>query len=83
MTPESELRLRELCADVLALDPTTIDDTTSTDTVEGWDSLAHMNLILALEEAFDISIPDEEAADVTSYALIRLVVAEQLSAAAS
>lgn len=83
MTPESELRLRDLCADVLALDRGAIDDTTSTDTVDGWDSLAHMNLILALEEAFEISIPDEEAADLTSYALIRLVVAEQLTAAAS
>lgn len=82
MTPDTEQRLRELIADVLALDPAAVGEDTSTDTVAGWDSLAHMNLILALEEAFEIAIPDEESADLTSYPLIRLVVAEQLVAAA-
>ena len=43
-----------------------------------WDSLAQLNLILALEEEFGIEIPDEEAAELTSYPLIRLVVNEQL-----
>jgi acyl carrier protein len=81
MTPETELRLRALIADVLALDADAVGEDTSTDTVADWDSLAHMNLILALEEAFDITIPDEESADLTSYPLIRLVVAEQLEGA--
>jgi acyl carrier protein len=82
MTPDTEQRLRELIADVLALDPAEVGEDTSTDTVDGWDSLAHMNLVLALEEAFEITIPDEESADLTSYPLIRLVVAEQLAAIA-
>jgi len=48
------------------------------DTVEAWDSIKHMNLVLAIEEEFGISIPDEDAANITSYPLIRLVLNEQL-----
>jgi acyl carrier protein len=40
-----------------------------------------MNLIIALESAFDITIPDEEVASLTSYPIIKAVVEEQLSRA--
>ena len=76
-----ETRLKGVVADVLEVDPAGIDDNFSMDSVEKWDSLRHMNLVLAIEEAFDITIPDDEAADVTSWPLIRLVVAEQLGTA--
>ena len=35
-----------------------------------------MNLVIALEEEFGVSIPDDEAANITSYALIRVVLEE-------
>ena len=44
----------------------------------GADSLDTVELVMAFEEEFGIEIPDEEAAELTSYPLIRLVVAEQL-----
>ena len=46
------------------------------DTIKSWDSLKHINLVLALEEEFGVSIPDEEAANITSYTLIKLVLEE-------
>ena len=76
-----EDRLKQVVADVLEEDPATIGPDFSMDTVERWDSLRHMTLVLAIEDAFDITIPDEEAADITSWPLIRMVVAEQLDAA--
>lgn len=79
MSPELERRLREIVADVLGLDPASVGEDTTTDTVDGWDSLAHMNLILAVEEELGVGVPDEDAADLTSYPLLRLVVAEQLA----
>ena len=51
------------------------------DSVEQWDSLRHMTLVLAIEDAFAITIPDEEAANITSWPLIRIVVEEQVGAA--
>lgn len=35
-----------------------------------WDSLRHMNLILALEEEFNVSFTDEEITDMLSLDLI-------------
>jgi acyl carrier protein len=76
-----EEKLKQVIADVLEEDQSMIGPDFSMDTVERWDSLRHMTLVLAIEEAFDITIPDEEAADITSWPLIRLVVAEQVGAA--
>jgi acyl carrier protein len=77
----SEEKLRGVVASMLELDPGDIGPTTSTDTVDHWDSVRHMNLIIALESAFDITIPDEEVASLTSYPIIKAVVEEQLSRA--
>lgn len=76
----NEVDLKRVIGAVLDLPAESIDESASVDTIENWTSLAQLNLILALEEEFDIQIPDEEAADLTSYPLIRLVVQEQLAA---
>jgi acyl carrier protein len=77
----SEERLKAVMGAILEIPPEGIGAGTSTDTVEGWDSLKHMRLIIALEEAFDVTIPDEEVATMTSYEIVKLVVAEQAGAA--
>jgi acyl carrier protein len=77
----SEEKLRAVVASMLELDPAAVGPTTSTDTVDQWDSVRHMNLIIALEGAFGITIPDEEVATLTSYPIIKAVVEEQLSRA--
>ncbi|MBK6854524.1 MAG: acyl carrier protein [Burkholderiales bacterium] len=74
----NEQALRQLMATVLRIPADSINDDTSMDTVAGWDSLKHMNLVLAIEEEFKVSIPDEDAANITSYPLIKLVLAEVL-----
>jgi acyl carrier protein len=72
----NEQALRELMASVLRVPAQSITQDTSMDNVPTWDSLKHMNLVLALEEEFKVSIPDEDAANITSYALIKLVLDE-------
>ena len=71
-----EVVLRQVMAAVLKVDPEDIGPHSSNDNIPNWDSLKHMNLVLALEEEFAVTIPDEEAANITSYALIKLVLAE-------
>jgi acyl carrier protein len=39
-----------------------------------WDSMHHLNFVLVTEQTFDISIPDEKAADIASYADMLLLV---------
>lgn len=73
-----EAKLKSVIATVLEIEPTDIDENSSMDTIEAWDSIKHMDLILSLEEEFGVSVPDEEAGDLTSYALIKLVMKELL-----
>ena len=67
-------------ATLLTVDIVAIDSEASMDTIPTWDSLRHMNLVLALEEEFKVSIPDEDAGNITSYKLIKLVIEELLQA---
>jgi len=75
-----EGKLKGVVGAVLELEPAAVGDGTSADTVEGWDSLKQMNLVIALEEAFGVTIPDEDVAGLTSYPVIRAVLREQLAA---
>lgn len=72
----NEAKLKSTIAAILEIDESSIDQNTSMDNVENWDSIRHMDLILAIEEEFGVSVPDEEAADLTSYPLIKLVVGD-------
>ena len=75
-----EQKVKEVMAAVLETETTEINENSSMDNVKQWDSLHHMNMVLALEEAFSVSIPDEDAANATSYRLIVLVLGELLGA---
>jgi len=70
----NENTLKQVMATMLNMDAAIINEDSSMDNVPNWDSLRHMNLILALEEEFKVSIPDEDAGNITSYKLIKLVL---------
>ena len=72
--------LKQVMATLLTVDVSAIDQEASMDTIPTWDSLRHMNLVLALEEEFKVSIPDEDAGNITSYKLIKLVLEQLLKA---
>ena len=74
----NEDKLRQVMSAILRVDPAVLDEGSSMDTIETWDSMRHMQLVLALEDEFHVTIPDEDAANITSYPLVRLVLAELL-----
>lgn len=74
-----EARIKKVLSDVLGVPETEITDDATPDTVESWDSLKHMNLLLALEEEFNIKFNDEENINLISYPLIKLIVSEKTS----
>jgi acyl carrier protein len=76
----NENTLKQVMATLLTVDVNAINSEASMDTIPTWDSLRHMNLVLALEEEFKVSIPDEDAGNITSYKLIKLVLEELLQA---
>lgn len=69
-TDEIETRASAILAEVFGLDPGQIGPDTSMDTVENWDSLGHLTLVLALEEEFDIQLDDEETVAIVTFPLI-------------
>ena len=50
----------EIISQVMNTPVELLNDETSPDTIENWDSLKHMNLILTLEEKFSVSFSDDE-----------------------
>jgi acyl carrier protein len=70
----NEDKLKKIMAIMLKVDLSEINEDSSMDNVASWDSLRHMNLVIALEEEFRVTIPDEDAANITSYKLIKLVL---------
>ena len=74
----NENKLKQVMATLLNVDVSNIDHETSMDTILNWDSLRHMSLVLALEEEFRVSIPDEDVGNITSYKLIKLVLEDLL-----
>ena len=73
----NEEELRQVLADVLDLDSSAIIETASIDTIEQWDSLKHLNLVLALEEGFGVTLTDEQTVQILSYPLIKIALEEQ------
>jgi acyl carrier protein len=69
-----EDRIKKVMSDVLNIDVSLINNETSPDNIENWDSLKHMNLIVALEEEFEIEFDDEEIVDSMNYALIVIIL---------
>lgn len=49
-----------ILSSLLAVPREQLDRTSSRESVEQWDSLKHMHLIMALEEAFGIEFDDRE-----------------------
>ncbi len=72
----NEEQLKQVVADVFGISTATIGDETSVDTVTEWDSLKHLNLVLALEHQFNITLTTEQTVEILNYPLIKAVLAE-------
>ncbi|HVJ42753.1 MAG TPA: acyl carrier protein [Dongiaceae bacterium] len=69
-------RIRTVMADVFGIDAGSISEDASQGTIEQWDSLRHMNLILALEEEFEVRFPEDQIDQLASFKLIALSLDE-------
>ena len=55
-------RLNEIFREVFADDSITVNDATTAEDIDAWDSLAHINLMFSLEDEFSVKFRDEEFA---------------------
>jgi acyl carrier protein len=78
-----ETGVREIMAAVFGIKAASIDAGASAETIEAWDSLQHLNLILALEERFGIQLSVDEITSVNNYASIVSLVSRHLNGRSS
>lgn len=56
-----------------------ITDMTSSDDIDNWDSLNHLNLITSLEEEFNLTYDYEEIEEMLNLDLILLITKEKIN----
>ena len=64
-------KLREIMEAVLGVDASGFSDADSPRTIPQWDSVTHLQLMLALEEEFGVQFSPDEMAQLASVGLIR------------
>ena len=77
MENKLEDRIKNIMSAVFEIPEGQIKNNSSPDTIESWDSLKHMNLIIALEEEFEIEFTDNEIFDMMNYTLIKSIITEK------
>jgi acyl carrier protein len=53
-------QVRTVAADIFQVAPEKINEASTPEQIEGWDSVQHLNLILALETQFNVEFEPEE-----------------------
>ena len=71
-------RIKGVMSSVFNVPKGEIQSDASPDTINSWDSLRHMDLIIGLEEEFDIEFDDENIGNLLNYDLIKIHIKEQM-----
>lgn len=71
-------KIKNIMSVVLEVEFDRISDSDDAKSIDNWDSINHMNLIVALEEEFNVLFDDEEIVELTSvrniYSLLTLKI---------
>ena len=74
-----DIKLKEVISNVLGVPIDLINDNSSPDSIDKWDSLSHLNLVMAIEAEFDVELTPEDSMDMLSVKLIRMIVSDALN----
>ena len=73
-----DIKLKEVISNVLGVPIDLINDNSSPDNIDKWDSLSHLNLVMAIEAEFDVELTPEDSMDMLSVKLIRMIIVDAL-----
>ena len=68
------MTVEKIIGKVFNVDPDELDDSSSRDTIKGWDSMAHLNLILELEAEFKVRIAIADAIEMVDVEKTRRIL---------
>jgi len=72
-----EDKIYRVISDVMGIPVEEIDDKSSPDSNDAWESMSHINLVLALEAEFSVSLAPEDVMEMQSVGLIRTILGEK------
>ncbi|PWT99256.1 MAG: acyl carrier protein [Terriglobia bacterium] len=79
MSPEIFNEVCGIAADVFAVDSKTLHSGSSPEQVEAWDSVQHLNLVLALEGRYGIQFEPEEMEGMKNLGQIATLVSTKIA----
>jgi len=67
-------RVAKVFSEVLGISSDQVNDETSPDNTPQWDSMAAMNLVVAIEDEFDVRLTTAEIVSMRNVAIVRRVL---------
>ena len=80
MNPAVFDQIRMMASDLFGVPADRITESSSPETLENWDSVQHLNLVLALEEKFGLQLSPEEIEQMKSIGETAKLVESKLQA---
>ena len=74
MSEQNTQKLTEAFVEALQIDASQVVDGLEYNTIKEWDSVAHMTLVAALEEQFDIMLDTDDIIDMSSVAKVKEIL---------
>ena len=77
MTQATQDKLSRVLSQVFGVPADQIQEASSPDTIATWDSLTHIHMVVALEFEFGVSLAPDDAMEMLSVKLIRMILKER------
>jgi len=68
---EMEDKIKQIFHDLFGIPLDKINDNSSPSNIEKWDSLGHLNLVMAIEQRFQIKLKDQDVVGMLNFGLIK------------
>ncbi len=72
-------QVRGIASDIFGIPADKLTADSSTETIENWDSIQHLNLVLAIEEKFNVQLEPEEIEQMKNIGLVAALVEKKVS----
>ena len=72
-------RVKNFISSVIEINFCDVEMKLTSDNIETWDSLKHMNLVLALEDEFGVEFSDDEIVVLSNYSSILSILKKKIS----
>ena len=76
MSDDQNVVIKKIFCEVLGVDESDVDDSTSYNSFRPWDSLKHLQLISMFEDEFDIEFEMDDIIAMENFGLVKEIVAK-------